>query len=161
MKRTARIAAAPLLLTAMALGATAARAGNDPAPDGAAIYKRCAACHTATGAGVPGTYPPLAADFRAQAADKAGRRFLALAVIKGLMGPVSIGGKTYNGVMPAQAGLDDASVAAVLNHVGTRIATTGPRFVPFTPAEVAAARASGAGLSAGAVAKLHPAGPGK
>ena len=93
--------------------------------------------------------------------DEIRRVFLALAVIKGLMGPVSIGGKTYNGVMPAQAGLDDASVAAVLNHVGTRIATTGPRFVPFTPAEVAAARASGAGLSAGAVAKLHPAGPGK
>jgi len=49
----------------------------------------------------------------------------------------------------------------MLNHVGTRIATTGPRFAPFTAAEVATARASGTGLNAGAVARLHQAGPGK
>ena len=161
MTKTAGYLAGPLLLAALGLAATAASASNGPAPDGAAIYKRCAACHTATGAGIPGTYPPLGADFRAQAAGKAGRRYLALAVIKGLMGPVTIGGKTYNGIMPAQAGLDDASVAAALNHVGTRIATAGPRFTPFTAAEIAAARASGATLNAAAVARLHQAGPGK
>ena len=27
--------------------------------DGATVFKRCAACHLATGAGVPGAYPPL------------------------------------------------------------------------------------------------------
>lgn len=130
-------------------------AASDPAPDGARIYARCAACHTATGAGVPGVYPPLGTDFRAQAATPAGRRYLALAVIKGLMGPITVSGKTYKGVMPAQAGLDDAAVAAVLNHVGTRITATGPAFRAFTVKEVAAARASGASLNAAAVARLH------
>ncbi|MFK5004668.1 hypothetical protein ACI4AP_29160, partial [Klebsiella pneumoniae] len=63
-------------------------------------------------------FPPLNADFRAQAASPGGRRYLALAVLKGLMGPITIEGTTYRGVMPAQAGLDDAAIAAVLNHVG-------------------------------------------
>lgn len=159
MKRALPLAAGAALAV-VALAPALAAAGQ-PAPDGAQIYVRCAACHTATGAGVPGVYPPLGADFRAQAATPAGRRYLALAVIKGLMGPLTIGGRTYNGVMPAQAGLDDAAVAAVLNHVGTRIATTGPRFRAFTTAEVAAARASGAALNAAAVARLHQAVPGQ
>jgi len=42
--------------------------------DGAAIYKRCAACHLATGAGVPGAFPPLAADVRNLSQTAAGRR---------------------------------------------------------------------------------------
>jgi mono/diheme cytochrome c family protein len=122
-------------------------------PDGAKLYARCAACHLPTGAGVPGTYPPLGADFRARAASPAGRRFLALAVVKGLMGPLIVEGKTYRGVMPAQA-LNDAEAAAVLNHVGGRVAMAGPSFRPFTAAEIKAARASGEGLNAAAVAKL-------
>ncbi|ABD26129.1 cytochrome c, class I [Novosphingobium aromaticivorans DSM 12444] len=126
----------------------------DAAPDGATVFARCAACHTRTGAGVPGAYPPLGADFRALAAKSAGRRYLALAVIKGLSGPITVEGKPYRGVMPAQV-LDDATTAAVLNHVGTQIAKTGPAFKPFTDKEVAGHRASGSGLSAADVAKLH------
>ncbi|WP_298193789.1 cytochrome c [Novosphingobium sp.] len=125
------------------------------APDGAAIYARCAACHTKTGAGVPGVFPPLGEDFRVMAASEAGRRYLALVVTRGVSGPIKVGGKPYAGVMPAQATLDDASVAAVLNHVGTEIARTGPAFKPFAEGELAAIRASGAALSAQDVGKLH------
>lgn len=125
------------------------------APDGAAIYARCAACHTKTGAGVPGVFPPLGQDFRVMAASEAGRRYLALVVTRGMSGPIKVGGKPYAGVMPAQATLDDASVAAVLNHVGTEIAKTGPDFKPFAEAEVAGIRAGGAALSAQDVGKLH------
>jgi mono/diheme cytochrome c family protein len=121
--------------------------------DGANLYVRCAACHLPTGVGVPGTYPPLGADFRAKAARPDGRRFLALVVIKGLMGPLVVDGKTYRGVMPAQM-FDDGQVAAVLNHVGTGIVKSGPAFSPFTAAEVATLRASGTGLNGLAVAKL-------
>lgn len=123
------------------------------APDGGQIYARCAACHLPNGAGVPGTYPPLGADFRLKAATPDGRRFLALAVIKGLMGPLTVDGKVYRGIMPAQS-LDDDQVAAVLNHVGVQVAKSGPPFKSFTAAEIKAARASGDGLSAAAVAKL-------
>lgn len=144
------------LLPAALLVASSAQA----APDGAMVYNRCAACHTKTGAGVPGAYPPLATDFRALAAKPAGRRYLALAVIRGLSGPITVEGKPYRGVMPAQT-LDDASVSAVLNHIGTQIAKTGPAFKPFTDKEVAGHRASGAALSAADVAKLHVGAGGK
>ena len=132
-----------------------------PPPNGAQIYMRCAACHTAKGSGVPRAYPPLGADFRRLAVNDKGRRYLMLAVIRGLMGPITVDGKPYRGMMPAQSGLDDASVAAVLNHVGTVIATTGPKFRPFTEAEAKAARASASGLSSADVAKLHESSGGK
>lgn len=152
MKALAGIVSA-LALVALAIPATAA-------PDGAAIYARCAACHTRTGAGVPGAFPPLGADFRNLATKAEGRRYLALAVTRGLSGPITVEGKPYRGVMPAQT-LDDASVAAVLNHVGTRIAQAGPPSKPFTDREVAGLRASGAGLSPADVAKLHAAAGGR
>jgi len=122
------------------------------APDGAAIYKRCAACHLPTGAGVPGAYPPLGADFARLAGSPAGRRYIVLAVLRGVSGPITVAGKPFLGVMPAQ-GLDDASAAAVLNHVATRIAKA--KAAPFTAAEIASVRASGAGVTASAVGKLH------
>lgn len=145
-------------VSVLALGAVTLPASA--APDGAALFARCAACHTRTGAGVPGAYPPLAGDFRTLAAKPAGRRYIALAVIRGLAGPITVEGKAYRGVMPAQV-LDDAGAAAVLNHVGTQIAKSGPAFRPFTPGEIAMHRASGASMTAGDVAKLHAAAGGK
>lgn len=146
------------LVPAMALAALALPAVA--APDGATIFARCAACHVKTGAGVPGAYPPLGTDFRGLAAKPAGRRYIALAVLRGLSGPLTVEGKPYRGVMPAQV-LDDASAAAVLNHVGAQIAKAGPAFKPFTAKEVAAHRASGAALSPAEVAKLHEGAGGK
>ena len=125
------------------------------APDGASVYKRCAACHLPTGAGVPGSYPKLGANFQSHAASPAGRNYLVLVVSRGLTGPVTVEGKSYQGFMPAQT-LDDESIAAVLNHIGANIAKPGQGFRPFSAAEVAAARASGAKLSAAAVGKLRP-----
>lgn len=148
--------ALPIIFPAALLAATlAAASAAAPAPSGATLYARCAACHTATGKGIPGAYPPLGIDFRKLAAKPAGRRYLVLAVTRGLNGPITVEGKPYRSVMPAQAGMDDAAVAAVLNHVGTAIAKTGPAFRVFTVAEVATARASGAKLSGADVAKLH------
>jgi cytochrome c5 len=135
--------------------------GTAHAQDGASIYNRCAACHTRTGAGVPGAYPPLNADFRGLAAKAGGRRYLALAVIKGLNGPISVEGKPYRGMMPAQGGLDDTAVAAVLNHVGGTIAKAGPAFTAFTAKEVSGYRADGKTLTAADVARSHQGAGGK
>lgn len=145
------------LLTGAVLGTTllaAPAALADAAADGARHYQRCAACHLPTGAGVPGAFPPLGADFRALAVTPAGREYLALVVIKGLMGPLTVEGKTYVGVMPAQP-LDDAGVAAVLNHVAANIAKVGEGFQPYTADEVAAVRASGKALTSADVARRH------
>ncbi len=150
MKAPATLAAvlAPVLAVAtLSLPATAA-------PDGAAIYARCAACHTKTGAGLPGAFPPLASDFRALAAKPAGRRYLVLVLTRGISGPITVEGKPYRGVMPAQS-LDDAATAAVLNHVGTQVARTGPAMKLFTDKEVATHRASVGTLSPADIGKLH------
>jgi len=122
--------------------------------DGAAIYKRCAACHLATGAGVPGAFPPLRADIRALAAKPDGRRYLVLVVTKGVSGPITVEGKAYRGVMPAQAGLNDAQIAAVLNHVLATSAKGGTA-KPFTAAEVAQVKAGATGLTPAAIGKLN------
>ncbi|MFM7067711.1 MAG: c-type cytochrome [Gammaproteobacteria bacterium] len=125
------------------------------AADGPTLYRQCAACHLPSGAGVPGTYPPLAsADFRRQVISPGGRRYLVLVVLKGVIGPLTVDGKQYFSVMPAQS-LDDAGVAGVLNHVARDIARVGDGFQAFTPEEVAAVRAADAGLSAQQVAALH------
>jgi len=142
-----------LALFVAALPAPAAPAGSS----GAATFARCAACHTATGAGVPGTYPPLGSDFRKLAAKPAGRRYLALVVTRGVSGPLTVEGKPYRNVMPAQSGLSDADVAGVLNHVGSAVARQGPAFRPFSAQEVSAARASGTALTGADVARLHAA----
>lgn len=124
------------------------------AADGATLYKKCSACHLPTGAGVPGAYPALSTDFLTLAKKPAGRRYLALVVIKGVAGPITVGGKPYRGVMPAQ-GMNDADTAAVLNHVGSVVAKGGKGFKTFTEAEVKAARASGAALTSSQVGALH------
>lgn len=139
------------LLAALALAASAAA----QAPDGTALYKRCAACHLPTGAGVPWAFPPLQSNFLTLAGKAEGRRYLALAVIKGIAGPLTVDGKTYRGVMPAQSMLDDESTAAVLNHVGGTIAKGGSGFRAFTASEVAAARKSDEGMTAANVGALH------
>ena len=130
--------------------------------DGPTLYKRCAACHLPSGAGIPGAFPPLQSDFLSMASRDEGRRYLALVLIKGLAGPLVIEGKTYRGVMPAQSMLDDAGIAQVLNHVGTDIAKGGTDiakggrgFRAFTAAEVAKSRLSGTALTSADVAALH------
>ena len=156
-----KLAAALTLAAGTAVAFAAAALPVHAAPDGAALYAKCAACHTKTGAGVPGAFPPLGPDVRVMATIEAGRRYLALVVTRGISGPIKVAGKPYGGVMPAQGTLDDASVAAVLNHVGTEIVKTGPDFKPFEEAEIAAFRAGGATLSAQDVGKLHAAAGGQ
>ena len=151
------IVVAVALTTAFAVRVPATAAPQQQ--DGAAIYKRCAACHLATGAGVPGASPPLAADVRNLSQTAAGRRYLALVVIKGVSGPLTVDGKLYQGVMPAQPNLNDAEVASLLNHVVSKVAKGNAR--AFTANEIATARKAGMSLNAAAVGKLHASAGGK
>jgi mono/diheme cytochrome c family protein len=145
---TRRAAAGLALFLALAL-AEPSRA-EDP-------FARCAVCHLPDGAGVPGAFPSFRGDVGALAHSPAGRRYLALVVIKGLTGSLTVDGKSYFGAMPAQSGLDDHGVATVLNHVVHDLAKSDAK--AFTAAEVARIRASGADLTGADVARLHaPAG---
>ncbi len=72
----------------------------------------CFACHTATGEGLPGVFPPLAgSDYLKADKDRAIK-----VVIKGLSGPITVNGKPYNNLMPPQE-YSDEQAADVLTYV--------------------------------------------
>ncbi len=100
-----------------AVQAASASPAPAAAPDGRQLYQRCAVCHQPTGAGVPGTFPPLAGSDWADAANAA---LPIRVVLKGLQGPVTVKGQKFNGTMPAFGTgqpMTDADVAAVLTYV--------------------------------------------
>lgn len=137
MLRVASVAAAFLLVPVAAQAQTAA-------DHGAKVYQRCAACHLPNGQGVPGAFPALAGRVSGAAAKDEGRDYLVMAVVTGLMGEIEVEGKTIRGVMPAQAGLADADVAAVLNYAMSLPAAAGAaetKAKAFTAEEVAAIKA--------------------
>ena len=72
----------------------------------------CAACHQATGLGLPGAFPPLAQSDFLNADPKRAIRV----VTGGLTGKVTVNGKTFDGVMPAWQ-LPDEEIAGVLTFV--------------------------------------------
>ncbi len=104
------------LVALLAAAPIAAVAGTAPADHGAKIYQRCAACHLPNGAGISGAFPALAGRLSKAAETDGGRAYLVMTVATGVMGEIEIDGKKIRGVMPAQAGLTDADIAAVLNH---------------------------------------------
>ena len=83
------------------------------AAKGKAVYaKTCVACHQATGAGIPGAFPPLAkSDYLNADVNRAIKQ-----VIKGSNGPITVNGKKYSTPMPAQP-LNDQEIADVLTYV--------------------------------------------
>lgn len=87
------------------LSMASAQDGAEPAaPDGAELYQLfCAACHMSDGRGAEGAgrYPNLAGN----AAAAASPELIILRVLRGF------------GAMPAFASLNDAQVAAIVNHV--------------------------------------------
>lgn len=95
------------------VGKTADAGGG--AVDGAQIYgAQCAACHQATGAGLPGVFPPLAGSEWVTGKDALAANIL----LHGLTGKLTVKGAAYNGQMPAfKDKLNDAEVAAVLSHI--------------------------------------------
>lgn len=74
----------------------------------------CAACHQASGAGLPSQFPPLAfSDF--VIGDE--QRLIHI-VLRGLTGEIEVEGEMFKGEMPGWApALNDAQVAAVLTHI--------------------------------------------
>jgi len=94
--------------------ATAAGATSSDAAMGASVYdNNCASCHQASGKGLPGVFPPLAGN--AVVVDNDPATHIEI-VLHGLQGK-AIDGTKYDSPMPAWAAqLDDAQIAAVINH---------------------------------------------
>jgi nitrite reductase (NO-forming)/hydroxylamine reductase len=117
---------------------------------GAQVYQNvCQACHGPTGAGLAGAFPPLAAsDWIA-----AHRERLPEIILNGLSGEIVVNGNKYNAVMPPMAYLADEDVANVLTFVLNSWGNAGGE---VQVAEVAQARAAGAGQAATTGPGDHP-----
>lgn len=113
----------------------AAAAVEDPKVLGARVYKaNCAQCHQATGLGVEGQYPPLAGSEFVLGSEAHVIRIL----LHGLVGPITVKGKPYNGNMaPWKDVLDDKKIANVLTYIRSDWGNTASA---ITPEMVAAVR---------------------
>jgi mono/diheme cytochrome c family protein len=144
----------------VALGAApclAAEPGTATSEGAAVFADRCAVCHGPQAAGIPGTFPSLHEQVVAFAKIPEGRDYLVMVVTTGLMGNIKVGGVNYNGVMPAQSGLGEAQVAAVLSYLASDLGKNESGATALSAADVTGARARHADKSAQATRALRPA----
>jgi len=110
-------------------------------PLGAASFQtNCVVCHGASGGGLPGLAPPLLSYPARYAASSEGRRQLAMTVLYGMIGDVTVEDKHYNFQMPDFARLDDATLAATLNFVVFDLDHAPTDVKPITAGEIATER---------------------
>jgi mono/diheme cytochrome c family protein len=135
--------AVPAVASLVAAPATHAADAASPAyPAGFGSFQaNCAVCHGPAGAGLPGLAPPLLSYPARYAASAEGRRQLALTVLYGMVGDITVDDKHYNFQMPEFARLDDATLAATLNFVVFDLGHAPADLKPLTTGEIAAERA--------------------
>ena len=109
-------------------------AGGGGLVDGKLIYGgKCAACHQATGLGVPGVFPPLAASEWVTGDEKT----LSHILLHGIEGELEVKGVVYKGAMPAWNMMSDAELAGVMTYIR---AEWGNKAAPITADTVKAER---------------------
>jgi len=109
--------------------------------DGAATFKaNCAVCHRPNGAGTAGLAPPVTVYPPRFVATAEGRRQLVLTSLYGMYGEISVEDRRYNFKMPEFSRLDDATLAATLNHVVFDLGRAPAEAKPIEAAEIAAER---------------------
>lgn len=122
--------------------ARAAEAASPAYPAGFGSFQtNCAVCHGPAGAGLPALAPPLLSYPARYAASVEGRRQLALTVLYGMVGDITVDDKHYNFQMPEFARLDDVTLAATLNFVVFDLGHAPAEVKPLTSEEIAAERA--------------------
>jgi mono/diheme cytochrome c family protein len=115
----------------------------DPVRAGQGVYtQRCQSCHQADGMGLAGVFPPLRGSELETGAPEQPIRI----ILDGLQGPVTVGGKTFNGVMPTWRNqLSNAEIAAVTTYVRQWKPNNAPPVDTTLVVQVRAATASRAG----------------
>lgn len=146
-RRAGRVAGAGLGVAVLGASlALPARAQTAPATPTAAQLARgaeifggvCFACHGAQGQGTVGIAPALAGTLAPALATAEGRGYVLRVLMHGLSGRIVSQGQTFMGAMPAQSNFHDEDLAALGTHLAK---LNGSEVVPFSAAEVAAARA--------------------
>jgi mono/diheme cytochrome c family protein len=99
--------------------------------DGKQIYgAKCAACHQATGLGIPGVFPPLAGSEWVVGDEK----ILTLIMLHGVNGEMEVKGTVYKGAMPAWKSLSDGDLAAVMSYIRSDWGNKSAEIAPDTVA---------------------------
>ena len=99
-----------------------------------AYLANCAACHQASGEGLPGAFPPLADSDYLQR----DRKEVLRAALFGLSGPITVNGQEYDAVMPSMGHLEDSQLADILSYV---FSSWGNSLAAVSVEEVSALRA--------------------
>jgi len=141
MNRVLRAAAAALLGAATLPGAAAEPAAPAYPVGQGSFQANCTVCHGPVGAGIAGLAPPLLSNPGRYATSAEGRRQLALTVLYGMIGDITVDDKHYNFQMPEFTRLDDATLAATLNFLVFDLDHAPADVKPLEPAEIAAERA--------------------
>lgn len=137
MKRSKLLKLALSLLAATSMTAFAQSSATGT---GATTFANvCVACHQAGGVGMPGLAPALAGTLAKPLAGDVGKRYVQLVLLNGLSGHIKSQGQSFNGAMPAQAQLDDATLAAVATYLAQDL--NGLKDVSFSAQDFAQARA--------------------
>lgn len=90
--------------------------------DGGQLYTaNCVACHQASGAGVPGVFPPLSKSEWVDAGDPG---VMIRILLHGIQGPLTVEGNKYNGEMPNFSKFSDEEIAALVTHVRASFGNT-------------------------------------
>ncbi len=135
-------AAAPAPAAAPADAGVFVKASDDQMKRGAAVYARtCIACHQPTGMGLPPVFPSIANTPIVVGNPELPIKF----ILQGLMGPITVGGTSYNSMMPPVLGVSDGDIADVLTYVRQSFGNQGN---PVSADQVKAVRAATAGRMA-------------
>ena len=113
----------------------------------------CAACHQATGLGVPGAFPPLVKSVWVTGSEDR----LVKAILAGLAGEIEVNGVKYNGNMPnIGAGLKDAQIAHIATYVRQAWGNVAEPVMDTKVAEVRKAIGNRAQYNPADLLKEHP-----
>ncbi len=123
------------LFLLMSLQGISLAAGPTDKHAGSRTYTNaCAACHQASGQGIPTVFPPLAGSewVTAKSPD-----LLLQVILRGLTGPITVKGDPYAEEMSSFGTLSDEDIAALATHLRS---SWGHQGSAVTPAQVGAAR---------------------
>ena len=135
-------AAAPAPVAAPAAAGAFVKASDEQMKRGLAVYSRtCIACHQPTGKGIPPVFPSIAETPIVVGNPELPIKF----ILQGLMGPITVGGMTFNSMMPPVPAVNDQDIADVLTYVRQSFGNKGN---PVSVDQVKAVRAATAGRTA-------------
>jgi mono/diheme cytochrome c family protein len=135
-------APAPAAPAAAPVAGAFVKASEEQLKRGAAVYARtCIACHQPTGKGLPPVFPSISETPIVVGNPELPIKF----ILQGLMGPITVGGTTFNSMMPPVAGVNDQDIADVLTYVRQSFGNKGN---PVSADQVKAVRAATAGRTA-------------